>query len=193
MSLAKTWFSTCLMLSLAACSTSEAERIDSCGQIYRDRDCLLFFAYGGPHPGCSYVLPDTAQLAVDSEWRIVGDARRMSRRCGYITYYNALDPVSIGPCVPETLGCGVLWNFEPEYNCYVWSKLGYVETRLLTDGLHGFDFGDTVFAVGIRMPCIDICICGCGCLVHYEFSACGDTLTPVERMSWGRVKALYRE
>jgi hypothetical protein len=181
-----------ILLLGATLPTAEAEHMDACGKIQRLGGCLLFRPYAGAPTG-DYFLPDTTQLVVDSEWRIVGSYSRYNRLCGSFLSEYTLDSIRVSPCVPETLGCGVLWDFNPEYHCYAWTGLGDPGNTILVGGFGGFSLGDTVFAAGIRENCIDICICGCGCLLHPTFRACGDTLTPVQRMSWGRLKALYRE
>jgi hypothetical protein len=189
----RAWLVISLLLSLAVSSTTDAERVDSCGQILRSGDCLIFVTYWTPPQAGFYVLPDTIPLEAESEWRISGDTRRISRQCDGMTYTYALDPISITPCVPETLGCGVLGDCDDEYHCYQWSALGYTGDMFLVDNLSGYSLGDTVLAIGIRANCYSICLCGGGCLLHSTFTSCGDTLTPVLKTSWGRVKALYRE
>lgn len=190
----RTWLSVGLFLGMATLSAgAEGERIDSCGRISRMGDCLVFQAYSGS-PRRDYVLPDTTYVKVGSEWRIVGDARLQTRVCWTWSYRYALEVISISPCVPETLGCGVLWDFNPDYDCYVWSELGNAaNTILVGPDLHGYALGDTVRAIGVRDPCLDVCICGCGCLSQSRFTSCGDTVTSVMKLSWGRVKALYGE
>jgi hypothetical protein len=175
----------------AATPGRTAERFDACGRISHDGGCILFWPYAGAE-AAQHVLPDTTLLAVGSDWRIVGDYRWYTNFCGY--YSRVLENITISPCIPETLGCGVLWDFNPEYHCYAWTGLGDPGSTILVDGFDGFSLGDTVLATGIRDNTVgDICICACGLLRNATFTACGDTLTPVEKMSWGRVKALYRE
>jgi hypothetical protein len=175
----------------AATPGRTAERFDACGRISRDDGCILFWPYTGA-VAAQHVLPDTTQLAVGSDWRIVGDYRWYTNFCGH--YSRVVENITISPCIPETLGCGVLWDFNPEYHCYAWTGLGDPGSTILVGDLGGFSLGDTVFATGIRdMSVADICICGCGVLRNSTFTACGDTLTPVEPMSWGRLKSLFRE
>jgi len=115
------------------------------------------------------------------------------RICDGIQYDECLTNVQIVPCEAETLGCGLIQVFNDEYGCYTWSPLAQLDDLILIDDLNGYASGDTVYASGVRTGLGDICICGCGWLLHTRLSACPDTASAVSHVSWGRLKAIFRE
>lgn len=162
---------------------------DSCGEIYIQGECRMFFPYS---PSLwVYLLPDTLRLPSDPECHVTGTVWNSWVECNGNPGYTTLLDVVIRPCEPEQLGCGVLTMFNDEYDCVTWAPLDRSSPPILVDGHAGFAPGDTAWASGIRADLADICICGCGVLLHTVLTACPDTLAPLQRTSWGKLKALY--
>jgi hypothetical protein len=180
-----------IVLLLIACCTlpSAAEIFDGCGEIIVEGDCRVFYPYGLNLQEC--LLPDTLQLPNDLECRITGTVLNPWAECDGLPGYKSLVDVVVRPCEPESLGCGVLEPFGD--SCVVWRSLVTPGDLTLLDDFGGFATGDTVLAVGVRAFSIpDVCICACGLLLHTTLTACPDTLSPIQPMTWGRLRVLYR-
>lgn len=180
------------LLTALNAPAGSGEIVTECGLVYERGDCRVLYPYWPTTYG-AYVLPDSPYVAVGAECSITGEVRSCGYTCQGLGYPVCLIDIEVKPCAYENLGCGVLYLFSEENHCYTWTPLGNPSGIILVDDLGGFAAGDTVNAQGIRAAYPDICICGCGVLLHARFAACGDTLTSVYPVTWGRLKALFRK
>jgi hypothetical protein len=168
-----------------------AENISACGQIERNHECLVFWRFDVPG---SYLLPDSIVVAAPGVFHVTGESFMAPDPCE--PFVPGLRDVVIGPCTPDTLGCGVLGHFaSDDGDCYCWRHLPEQSVFNVLD-LGGFSVGDTVIAFGIPCPaCLPV---GGTCasfgvpLFDAHFVACSDSLNPLVPETWGGMKWRYR-
>lgn len=179
-----------LALIFFACLSrfADAKAFSSCGSVSRRGDCWIFDPYMADDVG-PVLLPDDTNVETGREYNITGVLEWSTAVCDDYRVYNSLSGVTVGPCIPEDLGCGILQMFTEEYNCVTWAPVDDPADKILVGGYGSFALGDTVHASGVRAFFPDICICACGVLLNATFSACGEV--PVEDKTWGRIKARY--
>ncbi|MBK8233660.1 MAG: hypothetical protein IPK72_24565 [Candidatus Eisenbacteria bacterium] len=164
--------------------------VDHCGWIERRGDCFVFASLNGKyreHVIEAGAVPDSVH---DFLGHVVGSADACSVECRNYMYTRCIVDFEITDCTPIDLGCGVLEGPYKEADCWLWKSAEY--GSVLT-GSHGYAAGDTVHVVGLIDPyCATICGIGDGCLMVWSHSACGDTSTVVDDVSWGEIKHRFQ-
>jgi hypothetical protein len=155
--------------------------------------CPLF--RGNPtyrEAGCIFIFPDTAQVTVGTECRLVAEYTLCDRICFVEPWHCCLTDFVMTPCLIDTLGCGVLTECDDEYHCLAFYPLNPSTDAVQVDDLGGFVVGDTVYAYGVRVDMGTFCSCPPGALLHPTYVACPDTLSPVRKVTFGQIKGLFR-
>ena len=177
-----------LLCSFLLAVAASAEHVSLCGTVARWHECTVFTPYWQTQYA-ALVLPDSIDVPYNTECSLSGDVTGLDCSCPGAPCLPILTNVHSGRCMAESLGCGVLRFNHGEDDCYIWSSLGQPDHLFLVDGLHGFSFGDTVFACGVRTMFPSFCMC-CTVLLRPTLSEC--PITPVAGLSWGHLKRLYR-
>jgi hypothetical protein len=105
--------------------------------------------------------------------------------------YSYLHDNTIASWRGYDFGCGQIL-MDPEYGCATVESDRF--GPLLVGWSGGFDNGDLVRAIGTvqLFPCLAIPECfAYYCLFDVTLSACSDTSTATESLSWGRLKARF--
>ena len=183
----------CMAAALLASSPGHgmAESISACGEIDRIQDCLRFWRFDTPE---SFVLPDSTFVAAPGIYHVTGESYMSSVSCEPSVL--SLRDVVVGPCTPDTLGCGILGHFTgDDGDCYWWKNLPEQHVFNVPD-LGGFAAGDTVIAIGVPCPaCVGVggsCTAFGTSLFEARFVACPGTPNPVVPETWGKIKWRYR-
>jgi hypothetical protein len=182
-----------MMLVLGLCAPAgRADTVSSCGWIVHEGACYRFQDLEIPG---DYVLPDSLNLAVPGIYHVTGVTYDTPPVCGDYMYTVRLRDVVIGPCIPDTFGCGRIAHYVDDSDCYVWTRIGG-SLSILLGALQGFAVGDTALAIGIAcntcVPVPGTCADYGGFVEHLELKACPYRLNPVLQTSWGQVKVMYR-
>jgi len=139
-----------------------------------------------------WVFSDTSHVVAGNAYHVRGEIVPCALVCRGIPHDECLVPNEISPCLPESLGCGVLTSSgQPDF-CVLWESLTSGE-QFLVYSLQGFQSGDTVNATAIVNRACGFAGCSArdGCLNQSAFSASGDSGSAVTRVSWGRIKTMY--
>lgn len=139
----------CIVLGSVALSpdTARAARVSVCGLVGEDVHCLGLWTVD---TGESFVLPDTLDIVVPGLYHVTGESYMSSASCE--PGVPNLRDVVVGPCTPDTLGCGVLGQFtSDDGDCYCWRNLPEQQVFNVLD-LGGHAVGDTVVAIGVPCP-----------------------------------------
>lgn len=151
---------------------------DRCDGLYRPYDQWYMIDNFG-----SFSLGDT----------VIVTSTRMDRCvCDNYNTYTCLHDNTISAWRDFDFGCGTL-VVDTEYGCAsVFSTYGIIGF----DGASGFSTGDSVHVVGTMQlePCVAIPECAADvCLFDRAISACPDSNTATTRVSWGKIRALFRD
>jgi hypothetical protein len=166
-----------------------AQTIDSCGQLSRHSSCLVFVPFDDPD---IYALPDSFPATDPGFYHVTAEYYRDPVSCAFWPYSHRLRNVTIGPCSPDTFGCGrIQQSNDGEDDCLVWSSLRD-HNRFLVGDLKGFQVNDVVLAVGVLCPAM-LCPpvpgrCPGGVLLDMQLLACPDSLNAAPETPWGRIK-----
>lgn len=174
---------------LLAAAAARGEMFEACGYIVRSSaGCNVLYETEAGRATTLMTLPGGPY---DSRtiFRVAGDLAECDSLCGITHWQRCLTVTSVTPCLPESLGCGVLGDFL----CPSWNSPGYGILELASLDLGEFAAGDTVEAVGlIDRATSSFCMIGPGFLRSYTFRRCPTAFVPVRATTWGHLKAIYR-
>lgn len=177
------------LLVLLVAVAARAELFEACGYIAQSSEGCNVLYETEAHRATTLMTLPAGTYDRQAIYRVTGDLAECDSLCGITHWQRCLTVTSVTPCLPESLGCGILGSSL----CSYWDSPRYGIMELTDFDFGGFAPGDTVEAVGLLdRVSYSLCMIGPGHLRNYTFRRCPTALVPVRMTTWGHLKAIYR-